>query len=122
MQPGHALLLYEHVLVNVAFVISALFTPVVSLFWPWWESQWGQNIVSLELCIAGSLLSSWLFIDFGMDGAFFQWLTALFLTMIPFIITWRTVLIWRIQRQAMRDKRETAQARCQDAESGDCRP
>lgn len=98
MQPGHALVIYEHVLVNVAFLVSALFTPAVSFFWPWWNGQWGQNIVLLELCIAGSLLSSWLFIDFGMGGAVFQWLTVSFLTLIPVIIIWRTALIWKAQR------------------------
>lgn len=104
MQPDHALLVYEHVLVNVAFLTSVLFAPVVSAFWPWWEESWGQNIVLLELCIAGSLFSSWLFIDFGVNVDSLQWVTAAFLTLIPLIIIWRTVLIWLTQRQAARER------------------
>lgn len=100
MQPDHALLVYEHVLINVAFITSVLFTPVVSVFWPWWDEPWGQNIVVLELCIAGSLLSSWLFIDFGINALVFQWFTAACLTLVPLIIAWRMMLIWKAQRLA----------------------
>lgn len=98
MQPDHALVVYDHVLINAAFIVSLLFTPVVSLFWPWWKEWWGQNIVALELCIAGTLLSSWLYIDFGVNSDVLQWLTAGFLTLIVLVIVWRTALIWYTQR------------------------
>lgn len=98
MQPDHALLIYDHVLINAAFIISVLFAPVVSAFWPWWQEQWGQNIVALELCIAGTLLSSFLFVDFGINTVVLQWVTAGFLTLVPLVIVWRTALIWYAQR------------------------
>jgi hypothetical protein len=89
----------DHVLINVAFITSALFTPVTSLFWPWWQSTWGWNIVTLEACIAGTLLASWLFLDFGVDFQALQWITAVFLALIIVVITWRAVMIWREQRR-----------------------
>lgn len=108
MQPDHFLLSYDHVLINVAFITSVLFTPVVSFFWPWWQESWGQNIVALEACIGGTLLSSWLFIDWGISSDVLQWVTASFLTLVVLIIIWRTVMIWHAQRYSAENKRSPA--------------
>lgn len=116
MHPDHALLAYDHVLINVAFITSVLFTPVVSLFWPWWRESWGQNIVALETCIAGTLFSSWLFIDWGISSDILQWVTAAFLTLVVLIIIWRTVMIWHAQRYVTEDERSPVHERAAESQ------
>lgn len=110
MQASHALLVYSHWLINVGFIVSLLFAPLNSLWWPWWQQAWGWNIVSLEACIAGDLLSSFLFVDFHVALESLQWVTITSLTLTIAIIIWRTAMIWRTQRLVTFDARDQARA------------
>lgn len=103
MPANHILLSVDHVLINIAFVASVVFTPMTSAYWPWWKSWWGRNIVMLETCIAGDLLASWLFIDFGIASFILQWVTAVFLALTVSIIVWRAIMIWVEQRKGADD-------------------
>lgn len=116
MQPDHILAAYEHILINVGFVISLLFAPVNSLWWPWWQEHWGWNIVTLEMCIAGDLLSSFLFIDFHVASDALQWVTAFSLTLTVIIIVWRSLMIWQTQREALMAARQPREREL----DGDC--
>ncbi len=104
MPQDHVLTVIDHVLINAAFITSLLFVPVTSVYWPWWQSWWGRNIVILELCIAGTLFSSWLFLDFGISSDALQWVAAFFLTIIVGIVIWRAVMIWFEQRMGARER------------------
>lgn len=85
---------------NLTFFVSLLFPLVTAFFWPWWESSWGRNIVSLELGIAVTLLPGVLFRDFGVNDLALHWVQLLALATVPLIVVWRVVMIWRTQRAA----------------------
>jgi hypothetical protein len=82
------------------FLASVAFPVVTALFWPWWKSAWGWNIVTLEICIALALLFPWLS-TFGVyvSGNYAaEWADVASVALIGFIVAWRTVMIWRAQR------------------------
>lgn len=91
--------------VIAGFWASLMFPFVTRLFWPWNESWWGWNTVLLELSIAGTLFPSWLFLTFHVNNAGLQWCQVTFLGLVVVNVIWRTVMIWRTQRQgAARDE------------------
>ena len=97
-----ALIAVDHVLVNLAFFVSVIFAPVTSMYWSWWESWWGRNIVALEACIAGTLFGSFLYVDFGIDSIVIRWVQAIFLALVIVVVAWRMVMIWMTQRRGAR--------------------
>lgn len=117
--PDRFLLAYSHWLINIGFAASVLFAPLNSLWWPWWREAWGWNIVSLEVCIAGDLISSVLFVDFHLTSDMLQWATIVFLTLTIAIIIWRSIMIWRIQRAAAPES--STRQRAGDEEGSACR-
>jgi hypothetical protein len=86
-------------LLNLTFAVSVLFPVLASLFWPWWDSWWGVNIITLEACIAATLLPSVLYADFGVDNYVLRWVQVTSLGLVAAVIVWRGVLIWRTQRR-----------------------
>jgi hypothetical protein len=86
--------------VNVAFVAAILFPFVVRTFWAWEKSDWGLNIVLLEILIAFALLPSWLrrAVGISLNTYFLGWLVVACLWGIAVVIVWRTIIIWRTQR------------------------
>jgi len=104
---NQALLAAAHWEINVGFAVSVLFPVVTRFFWPWNESEWGWNIVSLDLSIAGTLLASVLKIDFGIVNNPLVATQVAFLALVIANLTWRTVIIWQTQREgAARSRRE----------------
>lgn len=90
-----------HWVANVAFWVTLAFPVATRFYWPWWQSWWGKNIVSLELTVALALLGSILRIDFGLSVAkdiWFGWLTVASVALIPVIVVHRAILIWKTQR------------------------
>ena len=95
---NYSLLTIVHWEINIGFLVSLLFPVITRFYWPWNESDWGWNIISLELSIAGCLLPSFLFIDFGVTDMLLRWSQVLFLG---------AVIIWQTQRKGSSDKAET---------------
>jgi hypothetical protein len=86
------------------FWVSFAFPFAVSLFWPWWQSGWGRNIVLLETCIWVSLLPAPLHAMFGVPyGSFLSWFQVAALFGAGVVVVWRFVIIWRTQRYRPRD-------------------
>jgi hypothetical protein len=80
------------------FWISFLFTPAVSLIWPWWRSDWGWNIVLLESCVWVSLAPAPLHVMFGVPyGPFLAWFQVAAVFGTGAVILWRAFMIWRTQ-------------------------
>lgn len=104
---NYSLLTIVHWEINVVFLTSLLFPVVTRFYWPWNESSWGWNIISLELSIAGCLLPSFLYIDFRIDDWLLRWSQVIFLAMVGVIVLWRAVIIWQTQRKGLSDKAET---------------
>jgi hypothetical protein len=96
---NHALLDIAHVEINIAFWASLMFPVVTRFFWPWHQSWWGWNTVLLELSIAGTLFPSWLFLMFHVTNSGLEWSQIVFLGLVTLNILWRTVMIWRTQRE-----------------------
>jgi len=68
--------------------------------WPWWQSQWGVNIISLEIAIALALLEPVMAYDFGLHGASditLAWVEMIALWLVGFIILWRGLLVLSAQ-------------------------
>ena len=95
------LLNVTNVLVSVTFWVSFAFPAVTALFWPWWKSWWGRNIVALELCIAVTLLPSVALRYFGLQHEALQllWVQTIALGFVPCVVLWRVVMIWYGQRK-----------------------
>lgn len=87
--------------VMVAFWVSLAFPFVTRFFWPWNESWWGWNIVMLDLSIAGALFPDWLYLTFHISDVWLQWLQVFFLGLVTVNVVWRTVMIWRTQRNGV---------------------
>lgn len=101
----HALVKIIEWEINVGFSSSLLFPLVTRFFWPWHLSAWGWNTVLLELSIAGTLFPSFLHIDFGIIDLPLEWSQVVFLALVIVNVLWRTVIIWRTQREgAARDE------------------
>lgn len=102
MTQAHLIRDLDEYAVWFSFLMSVFFTPVVSLFWPWWKHAWGINIVTLELVIAFALLPAWLNIAFGLRQSelyVFSWIQLLSVATVGIVIAWRLVLIWNDQRR-----------------------
>lgn len=104
---NYSLLTIVHWEINVGFLVSLLFPVITRFYWPWNESDWGWNIISLELSIAGCLLPSFLYIDFGVTDMLLRWSQVLFLGAVIVNVLWRAVIIWQTQRKGLSDKAET---------------
>jgi hypothetical protein len=96
----------SNVLVLVIFTVSVLFTPVVSLYWPWWKNDLGRSIVSKSIAMALVFLFPALHLMF--DGEFrtapYQWFELACFALVPVIFVWRAVAIWRLQRNGARGR------------------
>lgn len=109
MTQAHLLHDLDEYVLWFAFTASLVFTPLMSLIWPWWRHAWGVNIVTLEIAIAVALLIPWLRLVFRLDGLAFQWIQLAAVTYVGLVIMWRMALIWRGQRDgALRDRELTA--------------
>lgn len=111
MTEAHVLLLVEEIAIQAAFWASCLFPVVTALFWPWWESEWGWNIIALEIAIAVTLLPDIMIIEFGMKpgstpGHALLWTSAISLCLVTVVIVWRAVVIFRSQRAGLRRDRK----------------
>ncbi len=93
------LLAIAHAEIMAGFWVSLLFPVVTRFFWPWHLSWWGWNTVLLELSIAGTLFPSWLYLTFHVSSIGLLWCQVIFLALVVANVVWRTVMIWRTQRQ-----------------------
>jgi hypothetical protein len=92
--------------IGVTFWVCFTWPAIVRLFWPWWRSMWGWNMAIKTEMLALALLASVLKTEFGIEpGLVLEWVEVAALTVIPFVIAWRTVLIYRDQKAgAERDR------------------
>ena len=95
---------------NVAFWAATSFLLVISIVWPWWKSQWGTNIMLLELAITLALLPTTLSRDFGLhvlSNATAAWLEVAALWLVGIIIIWRGGMIITEQLRAVKIAQDT---------------
>ena len=87
------------------FWVCALFPFVMGIVWPWWQTWWGRNIVSLEVALAVVLFPSILHREFGLntDTYFFGWIAVAALFAASAIVIWRSIMIYRVQRKARKN-------------------
>jgi hypothetical protein len=85
------------------FWAGFLFPPVTALFWPWWRSVWGWNIITLETWIWLSLLPAPLHAYFGVSyDSFLMWFQVAAVAGAGLTVAWRGILIYLTQRAAAR--------------------
>lgn len=88
------------------FWAGFLFVPAVSLFWPWWQSTWGWNLVTLEFWIWVSLLPAPLHAYFGVPYHPLMWFQVAAVFGAGVTVLWRGVLIFRTQRRARAEEQQ----------------
>ena len=86
--------------VDFAFLIPFLFPAYIRLIWAWEKDEWGWNIVLLDLAVSLAILPSFGHRVFGVNVSriFFIWLVACSIWLIPIIVVWRSIMIWKKQR------------------------
>jgi hypothetical protein len=84
--------------VNLSFWSSLVFLVFTTAIWPWWKDWWGQSMMAFDLCISGAVFPSLLSVDWSVHGTGRLWVTVVFLLLVPVVIGWRTVMIFRAQR------------------------
>lgn len=87
------------VLAYTIFGASVAFVVLYSLLAPWWRSQVGRAMVSLDAALALTLLPSVLHYAVGLNLAhpFFAWYDFASLLAVAGVTVWRTVVMVRIQ-------------------------
>jgi hypothetical protein len=99
----------SHIEIQAAFWVFLAFTPVVSVFWPWWKSSLGKNIVSMEFVLAMILFpSAFLHLELGMDvmGLGYQWTELAVFALAPLNVIWRFLVVLKMQRDGVRHGHE----------------
>lgn len=102
MDQAQLLVLASNILIVGIFWISALFTPVVSLYWPWWKHGIGRTVVAEATAMALVFLFPMIHVFFGwaVRGTGYQWFELACFAATPVIFVWRSIAIWRLQRKA----------------------
>jgi hypothetical protein len=94
-----------HVVVVFTFVVSVLFTPVVSTFWPWWQHGIGRTVAAEAIALALAFAPSAFHVLFGLNVTgqlVSQWLVLVCIAAVPGILVWRAVIIYLTQRRGAR--------------------
>lgn len=80
-------------------VLAWLFVVMYHLSAPWWRSEAGRNLMSMMAVIAAVLSLSAVRIaaGAGVDEGWFVWLRTGVFAGTPFVIGWRTWMLWRVQ-------------------------
>lgn len=85
---------------GLAFWTCFLWPAIVRFFWAWHRSAWGWNMAIKVELIALALVPSTLYREFGVrPGIGLLWASVMAVTIIPFVLAWRTWIIWRGQRR-----------------------
>lgn len=89
---------------QVTFWSCWAFAALSSVFWPWWKTQLGWSIMLKTIAIGLALLPSELMIWLGRAyvarQAWLQWFTVGAVAVIPLILAWRLIVIYRYQRNS----------------------
>lgn len=95
------------VVVQVTFLVSALFTPAVSWFWPWWQHHIGRTVAAEAAALALLTMPACLHFWVGLDSSAlaFQWLEVACLAAVPVILIWRAITTYTAQRDGARRSR-----------------
>lgn len=98
----------SEIIIIVTFCTSILFTPVVSIYWPWWRHGIGRTVIAEALAMALVFVFPALHFWFGVNvkGAPHQWFELACFAVVPAIFVWRAISIWQVQRwgEAARDR------------------
>jgi hypothetical protein len=99
----HFLAEWSKYAIGVTFWVCFTWPAVVRLFWPWQQSMWGWNMAIKTELIAVALLAVVLRTEFGVQpGLGLEWVEVAAVTLIPFVIAWRTWLIYQDQKAGAR--------------------
>lgn len=85
---------------NVAFLVTFAFPFVIRVIWAWEKHDWGWNIMSFDACVSSALFPYFIHGMFGVNvgTTFFYWSEIVSIWLIPVVVFWRSILIYRKQR------------------------
>lgn len=88
--------------VEAIFYASIGFVAGVSLFWAWWQGQLGWSIIAKSLALTIAVFPAMLHYWFGVAApTWLMYVSIYALWLIPPILAWRLVVIWRLQRRGL---------------------
>lgn len=98
----HAQRLVAEIAVQAIFYGSVLFIAAVSTFWPWWRTQLGWTIIAKSAALALAVMPAMFIYWFGRNtftqSDWLGWVSVGALLMVPPILAWRGIVLWRVQR------------------------
>lgn len=85
---------------SVAFIVTFCFPVLIRFIWAWERHDWGWNIMCFDFCVSSALLPTFLHDMFGVDvdTDFFSWSEVVSIWLIPVVVAWRSIMIYRKQR------------------------
>ena len=91
----------SQILIFAIFITSALFTPVVSMYWPWWKHGIGRTVIAEAIAMTLVFLFPMLHVLFGTEfkSTPYQWFELACFAAVPVIFVWRAVSTWKLQRK-----------------------
>lgn len=107
MTQSHVLGIVQNWDIYAAFIIPLLFPVAIAYIWPWWKDELGWTMVLVDLLLSAALLPSFLHRALGVpiNTYVFQWIVVISVGLIPIVIIWRTIVVFKTQKQAVREVR-----------------
>lgn len=102
-----SLLLVGNVVLLLTTFLACLFCILYTAWEPWWRSDVGRHLFTYSAVVAAVLLLSTIRIVTGtdIDYLWYQVLRLLTFAGMPFVISWRIAILWRIHRQNRRQRK-----------------
>lgn len=92
------------VLVVWTFVVSFAFVVIYHLRAAWWESSFGKSLMTYQVAMTTVLgLSIVRLVLGGSEHPFFAWLRLGVFVVVPLALTWRIIVLVRLQRRRKND-------------------
>lgn len=88
-------------IIDASFWTSAVFVPVVSLYWPWWRHPYARAAMSIDILLAMAFLPAELrrVLGIPVSSPLFGWFEIVILGLIPVRTAWLGWQIWKVQRE-----------------------
>jgi len=106
--------------VVLAGFVSAFLFFATSLFYPWWKSEFGWNVMALDVAIGLALTPAFLHRVFNVPvtSIWFLYVEAAALSAVPVIVAWRIWVFYKIQRAGASERRPPKSAPVEVEETG----
>lgn len=96
-------------LVIYTFLISLAFCIAYHFAARWWETEFGKSLMIYQIAMTGVLGLTLPRLLLGGDTPFFQYVRLAVFSVVPLALTWRLLVLIKVQRRARRDGTDRSQ-------------